>query len=283
MGGEVRIVLYAVDDRQATSAARAAFDTIAALEDILSDYRGGSELRRLELRPREWVQVSEPLFAVLSRAVELARATDGAFDLTIGPVGQLWREARRLGRVPDSRALDSARARVGWRFIAVDSAAVRIRLHRPGMRLDLGGIAKGFIVQRARDRLRAAGVSRALVEAGGDIAAGDAPPHTAGWRVEIGDTTLHVANITVSTSGPRFQHVEIDGVRYSHVIDPRTGVALTTPIEATVIATDGATADALATAITVLGPEEGRQIAERFGAAVLVRSAATSSSARRPE
>jgi thiamine biosynthesis lipoprotein len=282
MGGEVRIVLYASDDSQARRAARAAFDAIAALEDIMSDYRAGSELRRLEGRAGEWVRVSEPLFAVLSRAITMARATNGAFDPTIGPVGRLWRAARLQRRLPDSRALDSARALVGWQSIGVDSAAARIRLERPGMRLDLGGIAKGFIVQRALDGLRSAGVPRALVEAGGDLAVGDAPPGTSGWRVVVGESTMHLANTAVSTSGPRYQYIEIDGVRYSHVIDPRTGMALTTAFEATVIATDGATADALATAITIVGAEQGRAIAERFGATI-VRSAATTSSARRPE
>jgi thiamine biosynthesis lipoprotein len=283
MGGEVRIVLYASGDRTATTAARAAFAMIAALEDIMSDYRSGSEIRRLERRAGEWVTVSEPLFAVLSRSLALARATDGAFDPTVGPVSQLWRDARRLRRLPDSRALDSARALVGWRQVGVDSAAARIRLERPGMRLDLGAIAKGFIIHRALDRLRSAGVTCALVEAGGDIAVGDAPPGTSGWRVEIGDTTIHLANTAVSTSGARYQYVEIDGVRYSHVIDPRSGMPLTTALEATVIAADGATADALATAITILGPEQGRALAARFGAAAFVRSAAATSSARRPE
>lgn len=283
MGGEVRIVLYASDDRQARSAARAAFDTIAALEDIMSDYRAGSELRRLERGAGEWVRVSEPLLAVLSRAVVVARATNGAFDPTIGPVVQLWRDARRLRRLPDTSTLDSARALVGWQHIAVDSMSARIRLQRPGMRLDLGGIAKGFIVQRALDGLRSAGVSRALVEAGGDMAVGDAPPTTTGWRVVVGDSTMHLANTAASTSGSRYQHIEIDDVRYSHVIDPRTGMALTTALEATVIATDGATADALATAITILGAEQGRVIAERFGAIAFVRSEATTSSARRPK
>jgi thiamine biosynthesis lipoprotein len=275
-------VLYAPDDRRARAAARAAFDRIARLEDVMSDWRAGSELRRLERRPGVWVPVSRPLFAVLARAVDVARASDGAFDPTAGPLVALWREARRSRRLPSAAAVDSARALVGWRRIALDPRRRRVRLAAPGMRLDLGGIAKGYILGDALGALRARGVTRALVEAGGDVVAGDAPPRARGWRVETAGADAGVARraaalvrAAVSTSGPTAQFVEIGGARYSHVVDPRTGLALRNARAATVVARDGATADALSTALTVADPADVPRVLARFpGAWASVRDAA---------
>ena len=270
MGVETRIVLYA-SDVTAARAARAAFARIAALEDIMSDWRPTSEVRRLDQRPCQWVRVSRPLFDVLSRAVAIAHATDGAFDPTVGPLVALWRDARTRRRLPDSLALDSARTRVGWRLIALDSVRRRVRLATAGMRVDLGGIAKGWILQDALAELVRQGVTRALVEAGGDLVVGDAPPGRRGWSIAVpgADSSLSaraaaLTHAAVATSGAESQFVEVDGVRYSHVVDPRTGLGLTNGVTATVIAPHGATADALATALTVLGTRDARRVLARF-------------------
>ena len=129
------------------------------------------------------------------------------------------------------------------------------------MRLDLGGIAKGYILQQALGAMVPLGVTQALVEAGGDIVVGDAPPGRDGWRIDVAGSdavfaarAARLTNAALATSGPTAQFVEIDGVRYSHVVDPRTGMGLTNGVTARVIARDGATADALATALTVAGP-----------------------------
>ena len=271
MGLEVRIVLYAPDEARARMAAQAAFVRIAGLEDIMSDYRPKSEMRLLERRVGEWSQVSSDLFRVLTRAVEIAEATGGAFDPTVAPLVVLWREARRVGRLPRDVLLDSARALVGWRRIALDTAGRRVRLSGVGTRLDLGGIAKGDIVQQAVITLRAHGVASALVEAGGDIAVGDAPPGQPGWRIDApaGDSVVRarasaLANAVISTSGPGAQFVEIGGMRYSHVVDPRTGIGLTSGAQATVIAADGALADALSTALTVIDSEGARRVLAKY-------------------
>ncbi len=271
MGVEVRMVLYAPDAGQARSAARAAFDRIVQLEDKMSDYRPKSEVRLLERRVGEWVPVSEDLFRVLSRAVEVASATDGAFDPTVGPLVALWREARRVRRLPGAAQLDSARALVGWRHIGLDSVERRVRLTRTGMRIDLGGIAKGDIVQQALLALHDLGIASALVEAGGDIAVSDAPPGGLGWRIEVptADSAVRarasaLTNAVISTSGPGYQFVEIGATRYSHVVDPRTGIGLTTGAQATVIASDGALSDALSTALTVLGRTEVARLLMRY-------------------
>jgi thiamine biosynthesis lipoprotein len=271
MGMPVRVSIYARDEQAGRTAARAAFDRISALDRMMSDYRTDNELRRLEGQPGAWVAVSEELFIVLVRAIEIAGATDGAFDPSVGPLVTLWRESRRSRRLPDRMTLDAARALVGWQRIGLDAGRRAVRLGVPGMRLDLGGIAKGYILQEALRTLRAQGVTRALLEAGGDLVVGDAPPNRSGWRIEVPGATAPLAaraasltNSALATSGATVQFVEIDGVRYSHVINPRTGLGVTNHILAHVIAPDGATADALATAFTVIGPEREGEILARF-------------------
>ena len=266
MGMEVRIVLYAADSPNARRTARAAFDKIEELENIMSDYRPESELRRLERQPGVWVPVSKELTNVLAYAIDVASKTEGAFDPTVAPLVKLWREARRTKKMPGEVALDAARSVVGWRRVELDIPGSRVRL-APGTQLDLGGIAKGFILQQA---LRAD--ERILIEAGGDMALGLPPPGKLGWTIEVSDTSLVLAETSVATSGSQSQFVVIEGFRYSHVIDPRRGVPLTNNYQATVIAKAGALSDALATALTVVGPERARTVLARFpGATGFVR------------
>ena len=278
MGIEARIVLYAPGEEAAARAARAGFARIALLDSLLSDYRVDSELNRLSAASGgPPVRVSEELFFVLSRAQEIARLSDGAFDVTSGPLVRLWREARRTGVLPSPEQRREASARSGWSYLVLDSAARTARLLRPGMQLDLGGIAKGYAADEALAALRAEGVERALVELGGDIVAGAPPPGAGGWRVALFDAAGSapwppLAHAALSTSGDTEQFVEIGGVRYSHVVDPATGLGLTGRVAASVLAPDGITADALSTALTVLGVERGEAVAARFpGARVLVR------------
>jgi FAD:protein FMN transferase len=268
MGLPVRIVLYARDADLAARAAAAAFDRVAALDAIMSDYRRDSELNRVDTR---WRTVSPELFDVLARAVEIARATDGRFDPTVGPLVRLWRDARRTRALPAPDQLSGARAGIGWHHIDLDRRRRAVRLARDGMRLDLGGIAKGWILQDAARVLRDHHVARVLVEGGGDIVAGDPPPGQPGWRIEVHGAdesftsrAARMSNAALATSGPAVQFVEIGGTRYSHVVDPRTGLGLTNNVMAHVIASDGATADALATALTVAGPDRARDLLARF-------------------
>ena len=269
MGLPVRIVVHA-EEQRARDSARAAFDRIAALDRMMSDYRPDSELRRIGDAAGSWVPVSPELFDTIARAVEIARATNGAFDPSAGALVALWREARKTGRRPEPHAIDTARSRMGWRRIQLNRNRRAVRVP-PGMQLDLGGIAKGYILQAGLRTLRARGASRALLEAGGDIVVGDAPPDARGWRIDaegadamFRSRASRLTNAAIATSGATAQFVEIDGIRYSHVIDPRTGLGVTTPFVARVIAGDAATADALATALTVLGPDRRRQIQSRF-------------------
>jgi thiamine biosynthesis lipoprotein len=253
MGTLVRITIYSKD----ASPMRAAFDRIAELDNKLSDYKPDSELNRLCRTRGEAVIVSEDLFRVLEAAEKLSALTDGAFDVTIGPVTHLW----RLGKLPDGETL----ARVGWRHLLLDKKHRTVELKLAGMQLDLGAIAKGYAADEGLKSLRRLGVKSALIAVSGDIVAGDAPPGTRGWRVglEPAGGEILLRNAAVSTSGDTEQSREIGGVRYSHIIDPKTGLGLRSAIAVTVVARRGLVADPIATAVSVLGEERGRAVFEK--------------------
>jgi FAD:protein FMN transferase len=272
MGTLFRLVLYAPDKASADKAAAAAFARVAELNKIMSDYLADSELMRVAHqavgRP---VKVSDDLFTVLHKAEEVARRSDGAFDVSVGPLVRLWRQARKTKRLPDPDELKEALARVDYRKIKLDPEQRTVHLLILGMLLDLGGIAKGYAADAALAVLQKHGITRALVAAGGDVRCGDPPPNAAGWKVGIaplkdpsGPAThyLLIKNAAVSTAGDAHQFVELGGKRYSHIVDPKTGLGLVGPRAVTVIAPDGISADALDTAACVLGPERGLKLIE---------------------
>ena len=263
MGTTFRIVVYAPSEASAAPAIRDAYRTIARLDANLSDYRADSEVSRLassEARPRA---VSEGLWRVLEVASEWTERTAGAFDVTVGPLTQLWRWSARRGALPGEERLAEARAAVGTKHLTLDSARRTVRMERPGMALDLGGIAKGFAADRALDVLVGHGLTRALVDAGGDLALGSAPPDRTGWRVELpGGEVVELCQVGVATSGDRFQYLEVDGVRYSHIVDPRTGLGVVDAPTVVVIAGDAVSADVLASALTVMDEPAGKALVD---------------------
>ena len=283
MGVQVRLVMYTTDEETAKTAAKAAFDRVAELESVMSDYQRDSELMQLcDKAGSGPVAVSAELFEVLAYAKRVSKATDGAFDVTVGPLVQLWRTSRKSAGLPDHVALENARAKVGYENMKLDGERRTVDLTVRGMRLDLGGIGKGYAGDEAIRVLRTHGISSALFEAGGDIVVSGAPPdRPAGWLIETEDgRRLDLADAAVSTSGYTAQFVEIGGKKYSHVIDPRTGVGLTNQYAATVVARRGITTDALSTAATVLGPERSRRLFERFDARGWVRKAGLETTSR---
>ena len=280
MGSEFKVVLYTDDEGEARRASDSAFARIASLDRALSDYDPESELMRLCDRAGEGeVPVSPDLLLCLQSAQAMARRSDGAFDPTIGPVGRLWRRARRDHRMPGGESLERAKRLVGYRMIQINAPDHAVSLEKAGMKLDLGGIAKGFACDRAMLALRREGIASALVAGAGDIVVSDPPPGRQGWRIGVAEPDgdpdrpsrfLALANAAVSTSGDAERFVEIDGKRYSHIVDPRTGLGVIDRASVTVVAPDGATADSLGTAVFVLGPEEGLGLADRIdGAAAL--------------
>jgi thiamine biosynthesis lipoprotein len=272
MGSEFRLVLYCADGATARRASDIAYARIAALDLALSDYNPESELMRLcERAGKGPVAVSEDLYRVLAKSLEMSRASDGAFDVTVGPVVHLWRRARRQKMLPDRDKLAQARALVGYQNVRLDERTRTVELIKPGMKLDLGGIAKGFAAHEAIMALRELGVTSALVAGAGDIAVSNPPPGRSGWTIAINNLQspqlppnrhITLSNASVSTAGDAEQFVEIGGKRYSHIVDPRTGLGLQTHSSVTVVAPDGATADSLDTAVYALGRERGMPLIE---------------------
>lgn len=280
MGMQARIVLYAPDLEIAERATIAAFHRFAELEDILSDYRPSSELMRLcQKAGGSPVPISPELFLVLEKAQEVSAKSNGAFDVTVSPLVRLWRKARKTGVLPLQKEIDAAKKLVGWKYLKLDKAHQTAQLLKPKMLLDLGGIAKGYACDEAILALKKNGVTHALVEAGGDIAVSEPPPGQLGWRIEVEHPDpksefrlLTVSNCGVSTSGDTMQFVDIEGKRYSHIVDPKTGYGLTTHIAVTVIAPRGLLSDALSTTLSVVGAERGKQIAKTYpGVTVSIR------------
>ncbi len=274
MGTLFKITLYAPDATVAEEAAHAAFARVAELNRIFSDYDAGSEAMRLcRAPPGVPVPVSADLFAVLRLSQELAKRSDGAFDVTIGSVVAQWREARRTRRLPTEAERSAALRAGGHANLRLDESARTATLLTPGLRLDFGGIAKGYAADAALAVLRVRGLPHAMVAASGDLALGEAPPAAPGWKVALEPfgresrrpVTMVAANVGISTSGDAEQFVEIDGVRYSHIVDPRTGLGLTERVAVTVVAARSVSADSLATAGSVLAAVDEARFAACVG------------------
>lgn len=273
MGLPFRVTLYAANEASAKAAADAAFARIALLNGILSDYDPESELSRLSRTSGSGkaVPVSQDLWNVLAEAQALATRTDGAFDVTVGPLVNLWRRARRKRELPSAELIAEMKGRVGWQQMKLDEAARTVTLLLPEMRLDCASLAKGYAIDAALALLRDRGFPQALVAGGGDMAAGDAPPMQQGWRIEVASLDASGAppsqivlleNSAIGTSGDAFQHLEVGGVRYSHIVDPKTGLGLTGRSLVTVLAKKCSVASSYATALSVLGPERGLALIE---------------------
>lgn len=271
MGVDVTLTLYGGSEPAANDAAARAFARISALNAVFSDYDPDSEAMRLcrTAKPGEAMPVSPDLMSILAAARGLSARSAGAFDVTIGPVSKLWRRARRQKELPNPKLLVAALPAVDYRHLSLDAKAGTVTLARTDLQLDFGGIVKGYAAHQALQTLQASGFPQSLVAVAGDIAAGDPPPDAPGWRIGVAPLDrpdgppsrwLKLANVCVSTSGDAFQFVEIEGVRYSHIVDPRTGVGLTHRTSVTVIAPDGATADGLATTASIIGRDAGLKL-----------------------
>ena len=272
MGVEFEVVLYAHDRATADKALEAAFARIGQLDRIMSDYDADSELSRLSATAptQEPVPLSADLWAVLKHAQSASERSDGAFDVTAGPLTKLWRRARRQKELPTDEQIARAQAATGYQQLELDAEHRTARLLKPEMRLDLGGIAKGYAADEALATIDKLGIKRALVRASGDIAVSGPPPGEKGWKIGIAPLDAEaaptqfvwLANQAISTSGDARQHLAIGGKRYSHIIDPRTGWGIEGRRSVTVIARRGIESDALATAVSVLEPKSGIQLIE---------------------
>lgn len=279
MGTKFTIQVYAASEATARPALAAAFAKIAALDKSLSDYNPESELNLLSAASphAQPVPVSHDLWVILSLARRVSRGSDGAFDVSVGPITRLWRQARRQKKLPDTDKLQAALAAVDYQAIDVSYPQKQrkpnsetVRLTKPNMRLDLGGIAQGYAAEAALRVLKEHGFSRALINASGDIVAADPPPGERGWKVGLTGVDpqappqlVWLANGSLSTSGDAYQFTEVAGKRYSHIVDPKTGLGLTTRMSVTIYHPNGTIADAFASAVCVLGPTKGLAMVEK--------------------
>ncbi|MCZ2155416.1 MAG: FAD:protein FMN transferase [Bryobacterales bacterium] len=265
MGTLFRVVAWVRNEDAGYRAIRDAFLRADDLNKKLSDYNPESELSRLtRIGVAKPIRVSNDLFRVVEQSLRISEATQGLFDITVGPLSRLWRETRKTGILPDPGVLQEARERVGYRKIHLDYRTRSIRLAKADMRLDLGGIAKGYAADAMRKVMADSGIPSAMVVAGGDVAAGAPPPRTPGWTIELdpgeefprAQARISLQSRAVSTSGAHQQHVTIDGATYSHIVDPRTGLGLTRQTAVSVLAVTATETDALATAASLMPPRE---------------------------
>ena len=264
MGTEVKIILYAADSTVAAGAAEQAFNHINELNEQLSDYLTDSEVSSLSKTRGQPIAVGENLWNVLVTGQKIAHASEGSFDVTVGPLTLLWRKAIRRATLPDAKEIANALAAVGHRFLELDANNRTVQLNGENMRLDLGGIAKGYAADEALKTLMKLDFASAAVDIGGDIAIGNAPPGSDGWSVEVFDLNteneleiekLILENCGIAVSGDTYQHLEHDGTKYSHIINPRTGYGVTHERRVAVIAPSAMVADAWASAYSVMAWE----------------------------
>jgi thiamine biosynthesis lipoprotein len=280
MGTVFHLLIWAPDQKSADDGAQAAWNRVDQLTKTLSDYDPDSELNKLcrltDSGPMaNAIPVSDDLWVMLVRSVEAARLSSGTFDITVGPLTLLQRESRKTGTLPDPQKLKEAMNSVRWQYIRLDPEHHTVQLLHAKMQLDVGGIAKGFASDEILKLLRERGLSHCLSGAAGDICAGDPPPGKEDWRIGIqslktpGQTSdyIHLHNYGISTSGDTYRSAVVNGKRYSHIIDPRTGIGLTTRIGVSAIAPEDLVADWIAAAVSILGPEEGMRMVDSMDGA----------------
>jgi thiamine biosynthesis lipoprotein len=270
MGTVLEITLCAPDRVRGEAILHELFAEIAALERILSRFDVKSDLSKLNRSAGSGpLRVAQPLVELTSLSLGYTELTRGTFDVTVGPLVVLWAEAERTHELPPAADLAAARTRIGPKVVRVDAAASTVDLVVPGAMLDFGGIAKGWALDRLAEKLRAAGISRALLSFGqSSIRALGRPTGWDGWGVLLGDAaggfagTAQLVDQSLSISGSLGQYAEIGGRRYGHVIDPRSAEPLTQARVAAVLAQNGARAEALSKALLILGDTDGIALLE---------------------
>jgi FAD:protein FMN transferase len=276
MGTNVHFIAYTnahVDSTKVRLAMIQALGEMKRLEAVLSEWRDDSEVGKVNSNPEQWVHVGPDTFAVISRALSEGKASGGAFDITFQAMSDVWKfgsAADAVPKVPSKAEIEQRRALVDYRKVELDSKVQAVRLPK-AHKIGLGGIAKGYIVDRAADVLKKAGVQAFLVQAGGDLYGAGRKPDGSAWVSAIRDprapegssfATIELTDHAFSTAGDYARSYVIGKRRYHHIIDPRTGYPATASRSVTVWADDAITADAVDDAVFILGPEAGLKLAE---------------------
>ncbi|MBN2445118.1 MAG: FAD:protein FMN transferase [Phycisphaerae bacterium] len=272
MGTFAEVKAVAPNAEVAKAAVAAAYARFDDVNRLMSDYVDDSDIGRLnQLAAGQLLTVAPETFRCLQRGVVISTESGGAFDMTCRPLVLCWRAAAKAQRLPTEQELSNVRQAVGYEKIVLDEGSRTVMLTVDNMQVDLGGIAKGYALDLAWQAMREKGATSAMIDVGGDVVAmgtrADGKPWRIGVRHPFQDgmyCTLRLRDCAVATSGVQQQFFEIDGRRYSHIIDPRTGQPAAQSPSVTVIASDGLTADAWATAFSVLSIAEAQPMAEQL-------------------
>jgi len=263
MGTLVEITVIPANEK----AIKEAFEALKKVDALMSTYKEDSEISILNREGK--AQVSEETLEVIEDAIKFSNLTDGAFDITCRPLINLWKKAKKEEKVPTEEEIEEAISLVGYQRIILE--ANQIRLEKEGMQIDLGGIAKGYAVDKAIEALKKNGIKRALVNAGGDLYALGTDRQGEKWQIGVQDPReedkiidiIKVKDKAVATSGDYRRYFTLEGKRFSHIVNPKTGLTVQdVPMSVTIIGPDATTTDALSTGVFVLGPEEGMKLIE---------------------
>ena len=280
MGSPFNIIIVSADSVKANRLARNCFQLVDSLAHIFSNYDSSSELSKINasagLLP---YKMSTAMLDLVLKAEQAFIQSKGAYDISIGPLSSLWRNARKSKAFPSATSVMATKKIVGLAQVKINKRLGTIFLPTSGMQLDFGGIAKGYIAQWVIDYLKMNGIQQALADAGGDIVMSGAPLNTKGWLIGVNlpETTdnlvnkkLQLSNCAVATSGDVYQYFEKEGVKYSHIINPLTGYGVTNLRNVTIIAKTGATADWLATACSIIPIKQAKALALSNHAALFI-------------
>ena len=280
MGSSFNIIFYHADSVEAVSLAKECFLIVDSLNNIFNDYSSESEVGKLASQKNQTdIKVSDELFSMIIRSRDAWKRSGKTFDITIGTLTQLWRKAKKENRFPSEAEVKAAKDLTGFKNLLINERAKTISFKKLGIRFDFGGIVPGYSAQRVIDFLKTKNVNIALVDASGDIVMGDAPPGKDGWTIginlpenenEIWDKKLELKNFAVSTSGDVYRYTIHNGIKHSHIINPRTGYGVTSQRNVTVITRNGADSDWLATACSILPIKKAMSLAKKEHAAILI-------------
>jgi thiamine biosynthesis lipoprotein len=284
MGTFANLKTIAKDPRTAKKCVETAFAELKKVDKLMSDYKSDSEISEVNRDAfKRAVKVSKSTFEVLQKSAEFSRLSEGAFDITIAPLTELWRSAAEVNSVPSEAELAVARSKVGYEKLFLDANEMTVRFAVEGMKLDLGGIAKGYAIDRAIEAMQTGGAVGGMVDVGGDIRCFGKPPRgKKTWRIGLenpaesrgSDQTmsagagtilliLKLNNAAIATSGGYHRFVLVEGKKYSHIMDRDTGASARGMSSVTIISQSAINADALATTVSVMGPEKGLALIEK--------------------
>ncbi len=279
MGSMFTIQVWSSDSLKAAAAARQAFAMVDSLNEIFSDYNPDSELSKLSRTAgsNTSVNVSPALWDILTLSKEAWQKSGGWFDVTIGQSALLWRQSRKEKKLPSPEPLKKARMTVGADFMILNKDQQTVQLKKPGTKLDLGGIGKGYAAQRMLEIMQKSGFEESLCDAAGNMAIGKSP--SGGWKIgvewpgqrnQLLENWLVLNETAISTSGDVYQSVTIEGKTYSHIVSPKTGLGVTYQRQVTILSKDAAQADWLSTACYLLPVEKALQLAKSEEAEILI-------------